>query len=106
MSRCQMIMYPLADGILIMDCWSANGTFTDQRSEAGTAPEHSKPGSRQPLWFGPNEMFVLGVGPKPERVGKRDRLTLTVYPCKECIVCLDKPRSCRLGCGHYTTCEA
>jgi len=97
-SRLQCWIFNLPAGILVVDGWSIGGTSlvaSANRSADESGPA-SKPHDRHVLMIPHGEATTIRLGTTQE---------VTVNP-KTCAVCMERPRSVRLACGHQTFCAS
>lgn len=93
-SRCHAWFFINSVGnIIVVDPGSLNGIITIYRS-SDRKKYSSSYHERRILEFSIDETFVLQLGHK----------TLKINP-RECIICLERPRSLRFNCGHFCTCD-
>jgi hypothetical protein len=95
-SRIHALIYllPEMDTILVVDVGSQSGIKTVSRS-SGQEIMHSLPYKRNVLSFKWNEIVILELGIKK-----------IVLNCKDCLICMEKPRSYKFSCNHYAVCDS
>jgi hypothetical protein len=95
-SRMHAIIYfiPELNKIVVADMGSLMGIKTIQRSNTNKVVEHSTMINRKLIIFDYDESAILECG---EQI-------VTISP-KECIICMNRQRDCRLACGHFVTCK-
>lgn len=95
-SRLHAVIYlfPQLDKVLIVDVGSASGITMLQRRTPNAPLQHSTPSDRRNIELPFGESCKLQLGSQ----------TIMLTPL-ECIVCLSSPRSCRLECGHFVSCD-
>jgi hypothetical protein len=95
-SRIQCWIFNFPGAIVVVDGWSLSGTALVNRETPGGEPLASLPHSRRAFMIPHSEAVTLQFGIHTE---------VTLNP-KLCVVCLDRPRSVRLACGHQAFCLA
>lgn len=105
-SRIQCIIFIVGTKIMILDTWSLYGTIT-KHCKTGKIYS-SVPGERNLIAYNIDETFQLTIGtynitinPDEEKI-KSPHIKQTE---EKCCICLDKPRTIRLSCGHACMCE-
>lgn len=100
-SRMHAIFLPVGHKLFICDVGGKSGfTITERSSRPADAPppghDHSRPGARRVLCVDFEETAVLKLGDS----------IMTINP-KECVVCLDAPRTVQFAeCRHFLCCDA
>lgn len=94
-SRMNCWIFNFASAIVIVDGWSVMGTSLVDREATAQEYPASVPNARRAFVVPHDEAATLRLGPNTE---------VTLNP-KLCIVCLDRPRSVRLQCGHQAFCS-
>jgi len=93
-SRVHCIIVPSKTCTYIVDLGSYRGIRTVRRGSDKDC-EHSFPSARKLLMIDPNEFCVIDLAGE----------VVALFPTKECIICMDKFRSYKFPCGHFSTCD-
>lgn len=93
-SRIHCWIFNLSGGIVVVDGWSLAGTSLIDREGNDKEYPKSLPNERQAFIIPHGEAATL-------LIGKSVKVTLNP---KLCVVCLERPRSVRLECGHQAFC--
>lgn len=93
-SRVHCIIVPSKTCTYIVDLGSFRGIKTVRRG-SNKECENSLPTERKLLMIDPKEFCVLNLAGE----------VVALFPTKECIICMDKYRSYKFPCGHFSTCD-
>lgn len=93
-SRIHCWIFNLSGGIVVVDGWSLAGTSLVDREGNDKDYPKSLPHQRQAFIIPHGEAATLLIGRS---------MKVTLNP-KLCVVCLERPRSVRLECGHQAFC--
>jgi len=89
-----IFLFPELGKLLVVDVGSETGVVTQARQHQNLPLQSSLPIDRKTIELEWGESAVLVMGSE----------IITVTP-RECVVCLDKPRTCKLACQHFATCD-
>ena len=104
-SRVHCVIFIVGTKIMVLDTWSMFGTHT---THAKTGKQYnSTVGNRNLIAYNIEEKFDITVGPYTLTVNPGDNNSTFSKECQteeQCCVCLHKPRTIRLPCGHACMC--
>ena len=105
-SRIQCIIFIVGTKIMILDTWSLYGTIT-KHCKTGKI-YGSVPGERNLIAYNIDETFQITIGSYNITINPDEDKIKSPHTEKteeKCCICLDKPRTIRLPCGHACMCE-
>ena len=105
-SRVQCVIFIVGTKIMILDTWSLYGTITKHCKTRETYS--SIQGKRNLIAYNIDETFELTIGSYNITINPDEDKIKSPHTEKteeKCCICLDKPRTIRLPCGHACMCE-
>lgn len=98
-SRIHFIVFFANNKVVLMDTWSLNGTSTVNNSTLEEVK--SAPHNRTMISFDIGVRFMIKI----ENYAIVFNQDMKSQNTKDCLICVENPRSIRFGCGHSCTCE-
>lgn len=104
-SRVNCVIFIAGHKIMVLDTWSMFGTHTTHSKSGKTY--NSTPGNRNLIAYNIEEKFEITIGPYVLTINPDEEKIKSPHKKQtdeQCCVCLDKPRTIRLPCGHACMC--
>jgi len=101
-SRIQYIIFFVKSKIMILDTWSLNGIQT--KSKKTGKIYNSVMGNRNLISYDISDTFDI-ILPEGTVITVNPEMSIFTPSVEMCVVCMEKPRTIRLTCGHAVMCE-